>query len=309
MEYRMTTPRSLPSRRQALPSLTTLQVFDAAVRSGSASTAAREVSMTQSAVSKRIRALEEELGVALFVRTPRGLVVTEAGRVYHAHVSLFLDGLVEGAAKMAAFREPTTALRLQVLPILGDRWLVPRFPRFRARRPDIDVQFTTFVSDVESQAADGTFRFGDGQWPGQVVDLLFGRDVALVCAPALLEKEGDIVAPADVLGHTFLEHFQTPLRWSEFAEANGLRHATPHHIVRYGFYALVVRAAITGLGLALVPRALVADELRRGELVNPAGLGCRSRQAYHFTFPADGSPSPSLLAFREWLLDEARGAA
>jgi DNA-binding transcriptional LysR family regulator len=268
--------------------------------------AARALHMTQSAVSKRIRSLEEELGVDLFVRTPRGLAVTDAARIYHAHVSPFLAGLVEGAAKMATFREPSLTLRLQVLPILGDRWLVPRFPRFRALRPDIDVQFTTFVSDNESQAADGTFRFGDGNWPGQAAHLLFGRDVALVAAPELLDKEGGIGTAEDVLRYTFLEHFQTPLRWSEFAEANALRHATPRHIVRYGFYALVLRAAITGLGLALVPRALVADELRRGELVNPVGLGCQSRQAYHFTVPAAGCPSPSLLAFREWLLDEAR---
>ncbi|MGO4573534.1 LysR substrate-binding domain-containing protein [Microvirga sp. 2TAF3] len=285
-------------------SLTSLRVLLAIAEHGTASGAAEAVSLTQSAVSKHLRALEETLDAVLFTRGRRGLVPTEAGRIYIKHVRLALAELETAGARVLALKASPWSVRLHVLPIVGDRWLVPRFSRFAELHPEIDVQFTNFVTTDTAEEADGMFRFGKGYWPGQRADYLFGRNVALVCAPPLLARMGGIDTADDVRRYPVLDHFQTPLRWSEFAAAQGLEDFTPIHTIRFGFYSLVIRAAISGQGLALVPRRLVQDELASGRLVNPAGLGFKSQNAYWFTTPEDRPMRPGLQAFHKWLLAE-----
>ncbi|MBB4042094.1 DNA-binding transcriptional LysR family regulator [Microvirga flocculans] len=275
---------------------------------GTASGAAEAVNLTQSAVSKHLRALEETLGAALFTRGNRGLTQTEAGRIYIRHARLALAELESAGAQISALKESPWSVRLHVLPIVGDRWLVPRFSRFTELHPGIDVQFTSFVTADTTEATDGIFRFGEGYWPGYRADYLFGRNVALVGAPSLLSRLGGIQTAQDVRRYTVLDHFQTPLRWSEFAAAHGLDDLTPFRTVRFGFYSLVIRAAISGQGLALVPRRLVQEELETGRLLNPAGLGFKSRHAYWFTTPEDWPMRAGLQVFHRWLLAEIRSA-
>ncbi|WP_425450267.1 LysR substrate-binding domain-containing protein [Virgifigura deserti] len=289
-----------------LPSTTALRVLVALAEHGTASAAARAVHLTQSAVSKQLKGLEEIAGSALFARTSRGFVLTEAGRIYVTQARVALGALETAAARVSATRASPGLIRLHVLPILGDRWLVPRFSRFTERHPDIDVQFTTFITSDMVEEADAVFRFGEGDWRGQAADYLFGRDVALVASPSLLARMGGIGTADDVRRYTVLDHFQTPLRWSEFADAQGLVDFTPAHIIRFGFYALVIRAAIAGQGLALVPRCLVMEELASERLVNPRDLGFFSRNGYWFTVPADRPSRAALTVFRDWLLDEAK---
>lgn len=290
-----------------LPSTTALRVLAALVEHGSASEAAKSVHLTQSAVSKQLRSLEEIAGLPLFTRTGRGLVPTEAGRIYVDQARIALGALETAAGRIAALRGSPNAVRLHVLPILGDRWLVPRLPLLARARPELEVQFTTQATGDTVEEADGVFRFGEGDWPGQQqADYLFGRNVALVGAPSLLSRMGGIATAEDVRRYTVLDHRHTPLRWSEFAEAQGLAGFAPAHMVHFGFYALVIRAAIAGQGLALVPRCLIGEELLIGRLVNPAGLGFHSRHGYWFTVPADRTPRPGLVTFRDWLLGEAR---
>lgn len=303
--YLLTVPG--PMTIQRLPnSMTALRVLLSVAEHGTASGAAAAVNLTQSAVSKHLRGLEETLGISLFARSSRGLVPTEAGRVYVKHVRRALAELETGSAHLSALKASPWAVRLHVLPIIGDRWLVPRFSRFAELHPEIDVQFTTFVTADTAEAADGVFRFGEGEWLGHRGDYLFGRDVALVGAPSFVARLGGIETARDVRRYTVLDHFQTPLRWSEFAEAHGLDDFTPVHTTRFGFYSLVIRAAISGQGLALVPRRLVQEELETRRLVNPAGLGFKSRNAYWFTTPEDRAMRPGLEVFRRWLLEEVQ---
>jgi len=290
-------------------SITSLRVLLAIAEHGTASGAAGAVNLTQGAVSKHLRGLEEALGAPLFNRGSRGLVPTEAGRIYIKHARLALAELQAAAARISALGASPWSVRLHVLPIIGDRWLVPRFPRFAELHPEIDVQFTNFVTVDTTEAADGVFRFGEGHWPGQRADYLFGRNVALVGTASLLARNGGLETAQDVRRYTVLDHFQTPLRWSEFAAAQGLDEFTSIRTIRYGFYSLVIRAAMSGQGLALVPRRLVQDELASGRLVNPAGLGFKSRNAYWFTTPEDRPIRPGLAAFHRWLLGEVRASS
>ncbi len=305
MECSLTVSIAIGDNCAMLPTMTALRVFDAAARTGSCSAAADEVCLTQGAVSKQIKTLEQTVGAALFVRTSRGLVLTQAGALYHEEIRPALEGLRAAQARIDALRAPGTPLRLHILPILGDRWLMPRFPDFARRHPALDVQFTTFVSAEDAEEPDAMLRFGDGDWPGSLVDYLFGREVVLVASPDLVARHGGIGTVADLGRMTLLQHFQTPDLWTEFAEAAGARGVAPAHVVRYGFFGVMIQAAIAGLGIALVPEVFVAGDLAAGRLVNPLQLRCRSRNGYYLTVPLNRPASPALLAFREWLLAEA----
>jgi DNA-binding transcriptional LysR family regulator len=276
-----------------------LRVFEAAARHGSFTEAAEELFLTQSAVSKQIKSLEDALGVALFVRINRGLVLTELGRWYLDDVRPALQQLEAATVKLATRRASRSTLTLRIVAIVGDRWLLPRFSRFAQAHPELDVQFTSLLSrDGHDQVqADGEFRFGEGSWPGCDADYLFGRELLLVAAPALLAKLGNLQHAWEVLRFPLLQHFQVPHSWQEFFDAQ---------IVRYEFYSTIIGAAVAGMGLALVPRLFLLDELQRGTLVNPMAAGVIGRSGYYFVFPQHKQADPSLAALRAWLIDEAR---
>lgn len=293
--------------RPIIPSTTALRVFEAAARHLTCTGAADEMFLTQSAVSKQIRSLEDALGVALFVRVNRGLVLTEAGRIYLDEIRPVLAQLAAASARLIARSASARTLTLRILAILGDRWLLPRFPAFVSRHPDIDVQFTSLIShDGRDQLeADGEFRVGEGSWPGYISDYLFGRRMLLVASPELLAGQPPLRQAADVRHHVLLVHYQNAMGWDEFAMAQGFSppDGTPHR--RYEFYSTLIRAAASGMGLALVPAVLVHDELARGELVNPMALGYVARQGYYFLTPERKLAEPAPAAFRAWVLAEA----
>lgn len=290
-----------------LPSTTALRVLLAVGERGSASGAAEAIHLSQSAVSKQLLALEALVGQPLFLRTPQGMLPTEAGRIYLEQARIAVKALEDAALRVARLRPDPQVLRLQVLPIFGDRWLLPRFARFTERHPGLDVQFTTFVSPTQSEDADASFRFGEGVWPGEQADYLFGREVALAAAPAYWSQLGGIRALADLQRGVVLEHPQTPLRWSHFAAACPQAPPAPRHSVRFGFYTMVIRAALAGQGMALIPRGLILEELAEGRLENPLGLGYRSSYGYWFSRPLQRRPREALEVFRQWLLGEAAG--
>jgi LysR family transcriptional regulator, glycine cleavage system transcriptional activator len=294
-----------------IPSTTALRVFEAAARHGSFTEAAEELFLTQSAVSKQIKSLEDALGVALFVRINRGLVLTELGRWYLDDVRPALQQLEAATVKLATRRASRTTLTLRIVAIVGDRWLLPRFSRFAQAHPELDVQFTSLLSrDGQDQAqADGEFRFGEGSWPGCAADYLFGRELLLVAAPALLAKLGNLQQAWEVLRFPLLQHFQVPHAWQEFFDAHGVVPETAPQIVRYEFYSTIIGAAVNGMGLALVPRVFLLDELQRGTLVNPMAAGVIGRSGYYFVFPQHKQADPALAALRAWLIEEAQADA
>lgn len=294
------------SPRGPLPSTTALRAFLAVARWGSTAQAAREVNLTQSAVSKQIQTLEEHLGTTLFERSPTGLKPTDAGALYRPYAEAAIEQIERGARRLAERAALSRPIRLHMLAIVGERWLMERFPHFAEAHPGIDVQFTNFVSEVDIEEADLDIVHGVGPWPGRDSHYLFGREVALVAAPSLLERMGGFARPADIQTMTLLQHFQMPAYWAEFTEAHGLRGAVPAHTVRYGYYSVIIRAAVAGLGLALTPRCFVTEELASGALVNPLGLGFESAAGCWLTVNPQSRQSADRDALLAWLKAEAR---
>jgi len=286
------------------PSTRALQVIVTIAEHGTTIACAKALNMTQSAVSKQLQALEQFAGTTLFTRTPYGLSTTEAGRIYVTEARVALGALENATLRIAALGSSPNAIKLHILPIMGDRWVIPRFASFSEAHPEIDVELSTFATSDLINQADAAFRFGQGDWPGQSAHYLFGRQVALVGAPNLLAKSGGVTKADDIRNFPLLDHKHTPLRWSEFAEAHGIVRFTPERVTHFGYYALVIRAAIAGQGLALVPRGLISDELASGKLINPQGFGFVSSHAYWLTCPTDRPQRPAMRLFLDWLLHE-----
>lgn len=287
------------------PSTTALRVFLAVAEHGSTARAAIAVNLTQSAVSKQIQALEEHLATALFERGPAGLKLTEAGLIYRPYADAAIEQMERGARRLAERAALGRPIRLHMLAIVGERWLMERFPVFAQAHPGIDVQFTNFVSENETEDPDIDIVHGTGPWPEREAHYLFGRQVALVAAPSLLERMGGFARPADIQKMTLLQHFQMPAYWAEFTETHGLRGAVPAHTVRYGYYSVIIRAAVAGLGVALAPRCFVAEELASGALVNPLGLGFESAAGCWLTLKAARESQPGFDELVAWLREEA----
>lgn len=296
----------MASGRQRLPSTTALQVLLAVAERGSTSAAAESTSLSQSAVSKQLLALENLIGSPVFVRTPRGMIPTDVGSIYIEHARMVVKAMEDAALRVARLKPGPRVLRLQVLPIFGDRWLLPRFAQFAETHPEIEVQFTTFVSPTQSEAPDGIFHFLPGPRQEKDMHYLFGHEVLLVSAPSYWEKNGLPKTIGDLARGEMLEHPQTPLHWRYFAESAGETDLEVRHITRFGYYTMVIRAALAGQGMALIPRGLMLDELAAGKLVNPCGFGYRSSYGYWFAMPHGVEPNSSMESFRTWLMAQAQ---
>lgn len=290
--------------RTRLPSTTALQVLLAVAERGSTSAAAESTSLSQSAVSKQLLALEALIGSPAFIRTSRGMIPTEAGSIYIEHARTALKAMEDASLRVARLKPDPRVLRLQVPPILGDRWLLPRFASFSEKHPEIDVQFTTFVSPTQTEVPDGMFRFIATPLSGEKTTYLFGRDVLIVSASSYWEKYGVPQTIEQLASGVMLEHPQTALHWQYFAAALGRPDVIPRHTTRFGYYTMVIRAALAGQGMALIPRGLILDDLASNRLVNPEGFSYHSDFGYWFATSPETALTPTMQTFERWLLDE-----
>lgn len=288
-----------------------LRIFESTARHLSFTRAADEMFLTQSAISKQIKALEDQLGRSLFIRLNRGLALTPVGDSYWREIAPLMAAL-ERATERVADCGSVTRLTLHVFATLGERWLLDRFPSFAASHPEIEVRFTAMLSSdgTKQSEIDGDFRFGNGSWPGQAADYLFGREMLLVGSPTLLKRHGGLQTPFDVLRYPWLQHFQVPHAWDELIEsipdlAVAAKSGPVPQASMYEFYNVLIRAAVTGLGLALVPCVWVKDELASGALVNPLRVGVTSKYGYYFAVPEHKVELSAISEFRAWLLREA----
>ncbi|WP_245312320.1 LysR substrate-binding domain-containing protein [Rhizobium sp. R693] len=291
----------MPHTSALFPSMTALRVILAIAERGSTTAAAESIHLSQSAVSKQLLTLETALAGQIFERRPSGMVPTELGRIYLEQAQVAVKAMEEAAFRAALLQPESHTLRLKVLPILGDRWLLPRFSDFSSKHPEIDVQYTTFSTDHPSVQPDGSFRFGRGPFPGEDAMYIFGKNVRLVCSPAYLQRVGRCENIEDAARGVIIEHPATPLQWSDLVDALDVPDLKPSGVLRFDYYTLVLRAAISGQGFALVPWQLVEEELRSGSLVNPGGLGYTSQVVYWFATPSNRKPTVALKLFLHWL--------
>ena len=288
----MTVPRRL------LPSTQTLQAFDAVLRLGSFTAAAAELSLTQSAVSRQVAALERQLGTALLQRSARGVQPTPEGRIYASAARSALEELQHAALALQGAGRPGQ-LTLAILPTFGTRWLIPRIPRFLRAHPEITLHFTTRIGQFDLLAAqvDAAIHAGRGDWPETSATLLFEDRVQPFAAPALPAS-----TPAEIALLPRLGIASRPDEWSGWMAAHGLPAPPPPEMV-FEHLAALAQACAAGLGVALLPPFLFRSEIARGDIV---ALGpCWANGAgYWLITPDQARPKPEVSAFRDWLLTE-----
>ncbi len=289
--------------RTHTPSLAALQAFEAAARLESFTRAAEELHLTQGAVSRQVAGLEAALGLQLFERIRQRIVPTEAGRAYAAEIRDILSRLQTATLSTMAMKNVGGTLSLALLPTFGTRWLIPRLPDFFARHPEIAIDFSTRIVpfDFAREPFDAAIHFGDPTWPGTEAHRLMGEMIVPVTSPAFLAREG-IAAPEDLVRVPLLRQATRPQGWAEWFEAQGLDPETARPGPRFEQFAMVAQAAVAGLGVAVVPRFLIEDELKSGQLVIPFDRPVESRQSYWLVYPTAQGERPALRIFRDWLL-------
>ncbi|MDD9729505.1 LysR substrate-binding domain-containing protein [Mameliella sp. AT18] len=282
-----------------LPPLPALRALEALDRLGSATAVAQELNLTQSAVSRQLKTLEEQLGVTLFLRGNRALRLTPQARSFAGTVRETLDRLTEAA--MALRLDPSGgALNLAILPSFGMRWLVPRLPDFTRRHPEVTVNLTTRLRPFSfaTEPLDAALHFGAPDWPDTHHLRLMTETVQPLAAPSLL-PDGPL--PLEALRRLPLLHIQTrPDAWADWFTTQGLPPG-PLPGPTFDQFTAILQAALHGLGVALLPDYLSTSERAAGTLrpaheAAPVSLG-----AYYLVWPADRPAPPALIAFRDWL--------
>ncbi len=287
-----------------------LCALEACARLGSVTAAASELNLTQSAVSRQIRALEMDLGADLFIRERQTLRLSEAGAAYAQEIR---ESLKRIAGATLGFRANPQggALHLAILPTFGMRWLAPRLPRFVTANPGITINLVTRLEpfDFKLDTADAAIHYGTNDWPGADLDYLMPETVIPACSQLLRDQHG-FKRPEDLLRAPLLHLASRPDAWARWFGAYGVAHADEPGMYVDQF-AMAVQAAMANLGVVLLPQFLFEAELARGDLVVAIEAPQESSSAYFLAWPSGRSGYPPLEAFRAWLkaeVDEASAA-
>ena len=290
--------------RQGIPNLGALQAFEATARLGSFSRAADELALTHSAVHRQVSALEARLGVALFHRVRRRIVLTDAGAEYASRIRQHLDHIEKDTFSLISQSGLGRRLNIAVLPTLATTWLIPKLHLFAALHPDISVSLSvrTLPFRFDDQPFDGAIYHGNTAWPDTQGSVLFAeRELVPVCAAT------QPLAELSSLTHLHLN--SRPDAWRQWYEHTGQTYLTKASGgPRYEMFAMVLAAVKSGLGVGLVPRFLAQPDLLSGELIAPFGQPLPVTQSYHFGYAARNAASPALQAFEQWLTEAARAS-
>ncbi|RKT13482.1 DNA-binding transcriptional LysR family regulator [Paraburkholderia sp. RAU2J] len=295
-------------RKFRIPNIGTLQAYEATARHESVTHAAKELSLTESAVSRQISTLESNLGVQLFVRVKQRLVLTRAGRLYSGQVRSALESLARATRAIVAHGgQGDDDLEVVVLPTFAMQWLIPRLKNFNDRYPGIRVNMSVRITsfNLTESHFEAAIHHGDQHtWPGTSTDFLFDEEPVPVCSPSLITKP--IQSADELLAYPLLQLTSNPDSWTEWFADLGVEDDRTAQGARFEMQGMLIAGAVEGLGIALVPKVFVEGRLHELGLTVPFSAKPKLGSAYHLVYPTEFSHNTSLRAFRNWLLEEAR---
>jgi LysR family glycine cleavage system transcriptional activator len=296
-----------------LPSLSGLRSFEATARHASMTKAAEELGVTQGAISRAVQALEADLGCPLLRRSRPKLFLTEIGHLLYSEINHSFDRV---AVVIGRVREQQRGGQLAInsLPTFAARYLIPRLPRFQARHPEMQVDLTTSENriDFAVESIDVAIRYGLGNWSQTASMRLMDEELVAVCAPELLARHGGELGPGTIDPRQLLRHTTRMAAWDEWLKAAGADASVEPRGPGFEHFFMVIEAAVSGMGFALLPRFLIARELADGSLVIASHQELRRQQAYYLLFATERRFDPKIVALIRWLKDEValdQGAA
>jgi LysR family transcriptional regulator, glycine cleavage system transcriptional activator len=284
-----------------LPPLNSLRAFEAAARLGSFTLAADELCVTHGAISRHVQQLEAWLGQPLFERHNRRVELTDSGRAYLAEVGASFDRIALATAQHFGPAQQRV-LRVSAPATFSLRWLVPKLSSFQVAHPAIEVRLSTSNEPIDKlrDKVDLIVRGGPQAIDGYVAEEFLSEVRLPVCAPKLLEGR-PLHTPADLAGFTLLHAATYPGMWPEWLAAAGQPNLVPRHSLTLEHFYLTLQGALDGLGVAMGPIALVADDIAEGRLVQPFSEPALPPWRY-FTYVATARANDEVVrAFKDWL--------
>ncbi len=293
-----------------IPPLNPLRAFEAAARHLSFTRAGDELCVTPSAVSHQVKTLEEHLGMALFLREAKSLMLTSAGRSYLPAVQQAFQVLIDATQQLHG--QFKSILRVDIPPTFAAKWLIPRMDRFVKEYPEIDIHVST-VSGALNFAHDEfdlAIRYGRGNYSNLHSELCLAVEVFPVCSPALINGDRPLRVPADLKHHTLLHDGSTYAdgsnpHWSSWLQHAGVPDVDAARGLSFSPSHLVINAAIDGLGVALAKNSWVAEDLELGRLVRPFDISLQVDSAYYMVFPKERAEDMHIATFVDWMHREA----
>lgn len=300
-----------------------LRVFECAARHLSFKLAAEELFVTPAAVSLQIKTLEEQLGVKLFHRLNRGLSLTEQAKKSLPLLTAGFDNITD-AIQLIRDESEDNHLTIWSSPAFADFWLIHRLNRFYSANPDIELDITASINLIDSNSTknfipadnfhrdniDIAIRFGRGDYPGCRVDKLLTVSAIPLCSPKLLKGKHPLKKPEDLQYHTLL-HDNTKYEgrpdWTSWLKAAKVEDVDPDRGIHFNHLNLALNAAIQEQGVVLSSDALASDHIASGQLVVPFDIFLPVENSYYVISLEEYADQPKIAAFREWLIEEARG--
>jgi DNA-binding transcriptional LysR family regulator len=286
---------------QPLPPLNALRAFESAARHLSFTRAADELNVTQAAISHQVKALEERLGVKLFRRLPRRLLLTDEGQALLPDLHDAFNRLALAVERISA-RSAAGTLTVSSMTTILMTWLVPRLHRFQEAHPEIDVRLMTTqrLVDFAREDVDVAIRFGTGRWPGVKVERMFGEVLTPLCGKRFIDE---LKSPADLRDLPLIRSTEED-EWPIWFAAAGVAAIEVTRGPIFDSTKIAVQAAIDGLGIAMGPPTLFADDIAAGRLFQPFRLAVETGKSYWFAVPENSADRPKVKAFRDWIFSE-----
>jgi len=291
--------------RRPLPPLNALKAFEAAGRLGSFAAAAEELGVTHGAVSRQVRLLEDWLGRPLFTRSPTRVVLTEDGRSYLGDVGQAFATLTLATARHLG-HAPRAVVRVSAPHTFLMRWLMPRVAAFRLAHPGIELALDASVAAVEGLP--GAFDVAIRRLPMALSGFKSAPFLTERCVPVLnpaLHARAPLEGTVDLARHTLLHSNSRPRLWPDWLALAGARHVRPAADLHLDGLMLSIEAAANGLGVAMGPSALVADDVTSGRLIAPLAGPQLVLEPFRVLAPADPAANPAATVFRDWLVETA----
>jgi LysR family glycine cleavage system transcriptional activator len=296
--------------RDRLPPANSLVVFEAVARHLSFTEASKELLVSQAAVSRQVKLLEDRFGIKLFTRSHRAIDLTPHGVNFHKAVTIGLNHIAHAADSLREEKE-VSDVTVSSTVTFASYWLMSRIAKFRTEFPEIDIRLVASAKggDLSGTGIDLAVRYGRGAWPNVSAELMFVNEIFPVCAPTYLDKNGPIrilpdLLDADLLHLTMFD--RNWITWESWLGDFGLTPPPETRGISFDNYMVLIHAAVRGEGIALCGARLAEDLISRGELVRPITATLPSNFSFYLLHSSGQTLSADASKFREWLLSEAR---
>lgn len=288
------------SRLRKLPPLNSLKAFEAAARSNSFTIAADELLVSQGAISKQIKNLENYLGITLFKREHQKIVLTNKAKLYLPAIRAALEMIENSTDEIISSSIEQNTIRINVIPSLSSKWLIPKLVEFNNLYPSIKavIEIGDGPIDFVKNEADLYIRTSDRpEWQDVYVQKLMDENLIAVASPKL-----KINNPNNLLDQVLLQHTSRPDMWNDYLRAIGFQDFHIEHSIGFQHFFMLIRAVLDGMGIALIPRALIEDELQSGSIVQVIERDYENQFSYYILCKNIKIEQNNVMKFRNWLL-------